>query len=376
MRKGRLLYGNGADSFYAIRMQVPDPYPWYEDGDGRTHIIMSPLEVDRARKHAAADEIHSSADIAEQLKNHGAKPSLVGMISWLVAQDKPDVVEVGEDFPSGLMLRLREKKINVQVVDGLFFPDRAVKTKGEVEKQRRAQHLNEKGFARAFAILREAEIQSDNSLNWQGNPLTAELLQGEMNAELVRHGAADFNGGPIVGCGAQGADPHERGHGVLKAHEFIIIDSFPTGPEGYVGDLTRTVIKGEASDWHHKVYEAVKGAQQTALDMLRPGVNGADVHSAVEQYFIDHGFDTGLDEKGRNYGFFHGTGHSVGLEVHDQHLRTLSRGAIDLKPGHITSVEPGLYYPDKGGVRIEDIVAISEDGHDNLTTLPKDLLLL
>jgi Xaa-Pro aminopeptidase len=356
-------------------MEVPDPYTWYMDTKGETHIILSSLEVGRGRKEAKVDHVHAMDDIKLTLRAAHTPVTESQIIYELIAIDKPDVVDVPEDFPAGLFVSLKGLGAPLQPVRSFIFPERAIKTADEIEKIRTAQLNNQRGFERAFRILKEATIASDNTLAWKGTPLTSEILRGEMNARVAQFGSIPMAGGPIVACGAQGADPHERGHGVLYAHEFIIIDSFPRADNFYYGDLTRTVLKGKASQWHLDVYEAVKAAQQVGLDIIKEGITGADVHAHVDNVLKKAGFDTGKDANGDPYGFFHGTGHALGLDVHDKGPGVSPRNTDPLKAGMVVTVEPGLYYAGKGGVRIEDIVAVTKDGIDNLTTLHKTLII-
>ncbi len=379
MKIARLLYENGPDWRYATGVAISDPALWYRSANGVTHIVVSELEITLMRKQAKVDKVHAFGEMRAALK--GSLLTLEAMLRYVMGQEKsaPDVIEVPASFPAGLFGKLTAAGLPLKVAErALFFEERACKTADEIKKLKAAQALNEQAFGRAFGILSAAKIRkADNVLMWQGAVLTSEILRGEMNGLLARLGAEEFHHGPVVACGAQGAMPHARGTGPLKAHEFIVIDCFPKHPNGYWGDLTRTVVKGKASAWHGKVYNAVLAAQSTALKMLKPGVNGKDVNMAVFAELERHGFTTGVDGKGTPYGMFHGTGHGVGLELHDPGPRTISIVDCTLKPGMVTSVEPGLYYSDKrttggvGGCRIEDVVVITETGYKNLTTLSK-----
>ncbi|MFZ2619978.1 MAG: Xaa-Pro peptidase family protein [Alphaproteobacteria bacterium] len=361
----RLLYSCDADWFYATNMPMSDAALWYQDTAGKTHILASDRDMAEAKHKAQVDKIHPFPKDAK---------TVMAQIMWLIGQEKkaPKVVEVPANFPAFLFAELTVQGVPLTPVKGSFFKAREVKTKAEIAAIRASQHLNQNGFLRLEKILRESDIARDGSIIWQGEPLTSEHLQAEMKLQNVRDGATSFNGGPICAGGAHSAHPHERGHGVLKADHFIIVDSFPTYANNYVGDLTRTYVKGKADAWHRDVYGAVLAAQELALGTLKAGVNGVEVHKAVAAYFEKNGFPAGKDKKGEPFGFFHGTGHGVGLEVHDIPSGTLSLRGVTLQAGHITSVEPGLYYPGKGGCRIEDIVAITKTGYDNLTTLPKN----
>lgn len=377
---GQVLYAANADIYYATGMEMHDPYLWYRDGKGKTHVVMSALEIDRAKRVAKVDHVHDMHVLIKDILARGEAPSVAQQVKWLVEKYPAAELEVPFDFASGLLDDLRELGLKVAVKKAPFFPTRAIKKTHELEAMRKIQTINAMGFARAFAILDEAAIGRDDVLMWRGEVLTSEILRGEMNAELARHGAVAAGGGPIVACGAQAADPHERGEGPLYAHQFIIIDSFPMGPDFYYGDLTRTVLKGKASPWHQDLYKAVLDGQLLALEKIKAGADAKAIDAAIRALFDKRGFPTGVDAQGRQMGFFHGTGHSVGLEVHDKGPG-ISRGkagdreAAPLPEGLMVTVEPGLYYPEKGGVRIEDIVYVTKDGCENITTVEKFLII-
>ena len=375
MENAKLIYGCDTNSFYATGLEMHDPYVWYQDTKGQTHIILSALEVERGRKNAHVNHVHASGDICQELKDAGTPQTMATIIAWLVDQNRPQTVEVPGDFTALMMKELSALGYHIKPMVGPFFAQRAIKTSEEIEKIRYCQQINEEAFRAAFEVFRKAKINKDATLKYKGELLTAEFIQGTMNSVLAGYGAVSFNGGPIVSCGAQGADPHERGHGVLTAHEFIIIDCFPMGGNFYNGDLTRTILKGTPTDWHLETYEAVKKAQQLGLDTIKAGVTGQAVHDAVDQSLIADGYTTGEDENGVPYGFFHGTGHAVGLDVHDDGPGISPRNTNPLEKNMVVTVEPGVYYPEKGGVRIEDIVAVTKNGIDNLTTLPKELVI-
>jgi Xaa-Pro aminopeptidase len=178
-----------------------------------------------------------------------------------------------------------------------------------------------------------------------------------------------------VAGGPQAADPHERGHGPLKAGESIIVDIFPVDlSTRYHSDMTRTFVKGEPNEGLQEMYDAVLESQKTALSMIRAGVNGRDIHRKVAEVLHEAGYKTNVhdQEKGKplTEGFFHGTGHGVGLEVHE--APRVSLADEELIPGDVISVEPGVYDPNVGGVRIEDLVVVTEDGYRNLTKFAKE----
>ncbi|HAG52744.1 MAG TPA: aminopeptidase P family protein, partial [Alphaproteobacteria bacterium] len=234
------------------------------------------------------------------------------------------------------------------------------------------QSINEEGFKVAFDILHNATIADDEKLIWKDKTLTSEILRNQMNATIASLGGISNEGGPIVACGVQGSQPHEMGYGALYANQLIVMDSYPMHSNLYYGDLTRTVLKGKASKKQEKMFNSVKTAQALGINMVKTGVIANTIHQAIEEQFEQDGFKTGVDKEGNQMGFFHSTGHNVGLELHDIGFGVGNQTNL-LETNQVITIEPGLYYADIGGVRIEDIVAVTEDGPNNLTTLEKFL---
>src|SRR5205814_10435086 len=184
---------------------------------------------------------------------------------------------------------------------------------------------------------------------------------------ILRAGGVSL--GTIVAGGDQACDPHERGFGPLYADSLIILDVFPRDAKtGYFGDMTRTVVRRRASDAQRKLWETVKAGQALALRHIKAGVDGAAIHKAIQDLFAKRGFPTEM-RKGRRVGFFHGTGHGLGLEIHE--YPRLQK--VTLKAGNVVTVEPGLYYPGLGGVRLEDVVVVTKTGHKLSSRFPKQL---
>jgi len=336
--------------------------------DGQRHIVVSALEVGRAMKQARADvEVISFAEAKKRwgLSEKSSMPteeviaamsSTLGVKSW----------EVPADFPFGLAEKLQRNGLTLTARDK-FSPKRLKKTAEEIEKIKAAIRMTEKGLERAFDILREAVVGKDGVLEWNGGVLTAEALGAEIDIAIARLGGNAA--GTITAPGPQGADPHCRGNGPIRAGEPIVMDVFPRdGRTGYFGDLTRTVVKGTASDIVRKTYETVKAAQQLAFDLIRAGVPGIEVHKAIEAFFAQKGFVTDKD-RSPAIGFFHGLGHGIGLEIHEDPSMSL-RNPKPLEAGNVITVEPGLYYPEWGGIRIEDDVLVTENGCEKLSNLP------
>ena len=170
--------------------------------------------------------------------------------------------------------------------------------------------------------------------------------------------------------GDQACDPHEQGAGPLQANSLLIVDIFPRDEAtGYFGDMTRTYLKGSATLDQRALVSAVRSAQALALARIADGVDGRDVHEAVLNRFADAGYQTGKDGDGFR-GFFHGTGHGLGLEIHEE--PRVSKGSCVLGTDMVVTVEPGLYYPGLGGCRIEDVVRVVSGGVEMLSDHPLD----
>ncbi|MDE1172050.1 MAG: Xaa-Pro peptidase family protein [Verrucomicrobium sp.] len=271
-------------------------------------------------------------------------------------------------FPVSLADALRKRRIKVTPVEGFLFPGREIKTPAEIAAITKAQRAAEAGLERGCEVLRQSRIGKGSILTWGKAVLTSERLRGEIDAAVIRAGALPAH--TIVAGGDQGCDPHERGHGPLRAHQSVIMDIFPRGESGYFGDLTRTVVKGRPTAALEKLYDTVAQGKAYALKKMKAGVDGGKLHQEVTDFFTREGYPT-EKRNGRWVGFFHGTGHSLGLEIHEPPRF----GAGKFRSGHVMTVEPGLYYPGVGGVRLEDLVVIGARGVRNLTRAPQKLRL-
>lgn len=377
----RLIYAASnrcAPLLYESGFNAEDPFLWFAT-DKINAMAVSSLELGRARKQCRPGvRVIDSGKLRQELglppaaETAGAVPGTARRIAIVAEATEERHWQVPADFPLALARELENECGLTLTPVSDFCPARRIKTMAEIEAIRRAQRLAEAGLAKADAILAASEIGNDGLLYCNGEILTAEHLRGEINAEIVRRGGNPS--GTITAPGSQGADPHQAGTGPIAAHSPVVMDIFPRDEQsGYFGDLTRTRVKGHASDEIRKAYQTVLNAQEAALAMLKPGMECASVHNMVAGYFQKQGYQSGYDaSSGAYYGFFHGLGHSVGLEIHEEPgLRPPDHTVLQC--GHVVTVEPGLYYPAWGGIRIEDTVALTENGVDNLTTAGKFL---
>jgi Xaa-Pro aminopeptidase len=359
-----------ADMLYAVGMFVPDPFIFLRSR-GRSYVVMSDLEIDRARKQAPDCRVLSLSRYQRKLRDAGAKrPGIPDVLRALLREKGIRRVVVPQSFSYGLAADLQRRRVRVVPKPGSFFPEREFKSAPEVKKISAALLMAEIGMAEAIEVLRRSRVGKGHRLLYHDVPLTSEKLRAVIDTAILQAGGLASH--TIVAGGAQGCDPHEGGYGPLRANEPIILDIFPRSQKtGYFGDITRTVVRGQASEAIRKLYATVFRGQKLAFQKMRAGVPTKQVHRTVQEFFECEGYRTGRHQ-GRMQGFFHGTGHGLGLEIHEQpRVGPNSNGT--LKPGQVVTVEPGLYYPEIGGVRLEDVALITRTRPRNLTRFEKVL---
>jgi Xaa-Pro aminopeptidase len=361
----RFMYAcsdENAEMLYATHFFVPDPFLWWEFR-GKTAAVLSSLEIDRARRDAKIDRIYGF----ENFLKKGVKPTPLDLMVAVCQKFQFKEIQVPSFFPAGLVEGLRRHPIKVSVSEYSFFPQRRFKTESEIQKIRRGVELATIGLLRGEEVLRASKIRKDRRLSWGNQILTSEVLRGEIDSAIIRSNGLPAN--TIVAGGNQACDPHERGSGVLYAHQAIILDIFPRDPRtGYYGDLTRTFVRGRAPEKLRHLYQTVKEGKAWVMGEVKPGRSGTEMHQQLVDRFKKAGYPT-KKVKGRWVGFFHGIGHGLGMEVHEAPRFS----ETNFTPGEVITVEPGIYYPGIGGVRLEDVVVVHSKGVRNLTNLHEDL---
>jgi Xaa-Pro aminopeptidase len=370
---GYLLDADGEDpnQRYLTAFDAPDPFHsvWTPDG---VHLLVSELEYSRAGTESLAASVSrlSDYDYRDRVAKSGRREARASVVTDWLADRGVRAVKTPDRFPLGTADRLRDRGVAVEPdTEDAVESARAVKTEAEIDNVRDAQEANEAAFAAAGTLVREADVV-DGVLHEGGDPLTSERVRAAIERTLLDHGCGLDE--TIVACGADAADPHDRGSGPLEAGEPIVVDIFPRSKTtGYHADTTRTWVRGEPgealSEWHR----LTDAAREAALEEVKPGATGATVHDAACDVYEDAGLPTLRADPATETGFVHSTGHGVGLAVHE--LPRIGPDGDELEPGNVITIEPGLYGPDVGGVRIEDIVVVREDGFENLTTLPTGL---
>ena len=365
---------SNSDLYYVTGFTAPDPFFAVYTPE-RTAVLVSSLEYGRAKSESRADVVKRFSDYDYQAmrEEYGQGEAYERLHVTFLADIGCDSVAVQSKFPVGPADALRDGGVDVEADDANGRLDvasstiediRATKTDEEVEHVRAAQRANEAAMARAEGLIRGADVDEDGQLVHDGDVLTSEAVTEAIEVELLRHGCALDE--TIVACGSDAADPHNRGSGPLDAGEFVIVDIFPQDKTtNYHSDMTRTFVNGEPTETQQEWYDVTHEAMQAALDAVEPGTSGQAVNQAVVDVYDEHGFPTIHTDPETETGFIHSTGHGVGLDVHEK--PSLAQSGGDLQAGHVVTIEPGLYDPAVGGVRIEDIVVVTEDGYENLT---------
>jgi len=353
-----------ADMLYATRFFAPDPFIFL-DAHGCRSVVLSDLEIDRGRRDARVDEVIASSDIKSRIKAKG-EPGPEQILIQFLREKRVRRARVPYDFPAGLAAALAGAGIHVQPVAGHFWPARERKSEAEAKAIGKALRITEAGMARGMEVLRASRIQG-RTLVWAKRKLTSAILRAEIDSAILRAGGLPAN--TIVAGGIQACDPHERGSGPLRPHELIILDLFPRDARsGYYGDMTRTVVRGRAGEARRRIWETVQRGQRMGFQGMKPGASGLAVHEGIKEYFAREGYPTG-QRGGRWVGFFHGTGHGLGLEIHEEPRF----GRTTFQPGQVLTVEPGIYWPGVGGCRLEDVGLITETGVRKLSRFPQEL---
>jgi Xaa-Pro aminopeptidase len=361
---------------HEVPIDIGDPFLYAEVTGGR-HAVVSALEVSRVEELPGDLVVHTFEEydyeslLEQGLGSHELWPAL-----WVSAAKKLGLTQavVPLEFPLGHAERLREAGVEVRVDQPFFDARRRVKNEVELDGIRRACRAVEAGMARGVEMLRAAD-RSNGGLTFDGEPLTCERIRAELERVFGEQGAVAESF--TVSHGSQTAIGHDPGSGQIADGDTVLFDLYPRDREtACFADFTRTVTVGPPSEEIALYHRLSKEALDLAVAMVRPGVDGRDIHRAVCDYFHEHGQKTQLHKAPGEVlrdGYFHGTGHGVGLEVHEE--PSLGRLGGKLVAGDVVAVEPGLYRHGYGGVRLEDLLLVTDDGAEVLTDFPYDLEL-
>jgi Xaa-Pro aminopeptidase len=360
---------------HEVPVAIPDPF-LYAERDGRRAVVVSSFEVPRIEALGVGYEIVPPEELGiDDLVAQGLEHDRIWLELVLRACRRLEIGDavVPAAFPLEVADFLREHGVSVRTDRALFEGRRRVKSEHELAGIRRAQRGAEAGMAAAVALLRRAEVVGDE-VRVDGDLLTCERLKAAVEGAFVRHGvvAEEF----IVSHGPQTAIGHDSGSGPIAPSEPIVLDLFPRDrASGCFADMTRTYVVGEPTDELLEYHRLAREALDRAVEALRPGVAGKDLHRMTCDLFEAHGYRTQLSKRPGEVldsGFHHALGHGVGLELHE--APGLGRVGQTLVAGDVVALEPGLYRAGFGGCRLEDLVLVADAGGEVLTDFPYDLV--
>jgi len=365
--------------YHRIRFLVGDPAAIITrddgSGGGKRTLIIRDIEMERARKHARADEVHCPADFTPEGGLSGDRETATAQaVAECLRRMGVREVVADRSLPLIFAEHVRRAGIGVEYDPDLGVIDRRVKDEQEIQWLREAQATTEEAMRMACETVARAEAAADGTLRHEGEPLTSERLKYLIDVFLLERECANPHGSTVA-CGEQCGDCHDNGSGPLSTGQSVIIDIYPqVRATRYHGDCTRTVVHGDVPDELARMHGAVAEAKAAAIAATQAGTSGDQVHLATKTVIKHKGYKMGLPPAGAGPEFTsmqHGTGHGIGLDVHEPPL--LDTDGPELLAGDAVTIEPGLYSRAHGGVRIEDMVIVTEEGCENLNSLPEGL---
>ena len=359
-----VAYGSSSDPNmrYLTGFATSDPIVFIKKTGWRGFVIVSQMEYARAvREGKTAVMTRMSAGLPGIMKRETNPWKATAM---MIAGQVGGKILVPPTFPHALATALAEF-CTISIDETGLASMRARKSPVEIRYMRHVQRCTEDAIGTGIALIRKSRVRK-GILFHGSEPLTSERVRAEMHKRLLDLGCGAVD--TIVACGTDAAIPHATGSGPLYADEPIVIDLFPFHEKtGYYSDMTRTVVRGEPSEDIREMYDAVVAAHDLAISTVRAGATGAMIHQCVIDLFQERGYGSG------NRGFVHNLGHGVGLEVHEAPSLGPSGGL--LSAGNVITIEPGFYYPRTGGVRLEDIGAVTGRGFSKFTNFSQELVL-
>lgn len=354
--------------YHRIRFAVGDSAVWFgglpgggdPDGGGSL-LIVRDIEVPRAQETARADAVACAADFEPSGGLSGDRDTALAQAAAECLRRR-GVASVTADrsLPFIFAHHLREAGIEL-VYDAEFgVRERRVKSDEEIDALRRAQETTMDAMRMACELIARSDADADGVLQSGGDVLTSERVRRAITSHLLDRGySTPYDS--IVATLPHVADCHHHGTGPIRTGQPVIIDIFPRdGVSRYWGDCTRTVAHGEATDELMNMHAAVVRANRAGTAALRPGTTGQEVHRATVASLAADGYGFSRAPTGETPSLRHGTGHGIGLDVHEPIL--LDDGAGETLAGEVFTLEPGLYSSKWGGVRVEDMVVVTGGG--------------
>ncbi len=377
-----LLYSDSyrdANMYYLTKFLVPDPFIFLKRVDEDPIIIVSQMEYPRAQKQSIAKDVRSYLDYNHLEAVKTTKDPQLGAMKFIAKVAEKELgtgtrICVPPNFPVIAADVLREEGLTINPMFGVVEKARETKDSHEVEEIKAVQAVNEEVTSEAIEVIANSDVGSNKTLLINGEPLTVGKIKSFFGRKLLENGCLPEED-IIVACGTKASDPHYVGEleDKLKADQPIILDSYPRSiQKRYWTDMTRTVVKGRASDKLKKMFDAVSEAKNASFDAIQAGAVGSQVYDVCCDALEKAGYETTRGGKKITKGMTHSLGHGVGLQIHES-PRMSELYTSPLKAYSIVTVEPGLYDPQIGGVRLEDIIEVTKSGYNNLTKMETQL---
>lgn len=379
-----LLYSDSfrdANMYYLTKFLAPDPFIFLKRVDADPIIVVSQMECPRAQKQSIIKTVKSHLDYynyyLEILKN--AKDPQLGALKFGAKIVEKELgtgtkICVPHNFPVKAADVLREEGLTIKPMFGVVEKARETKDRQEVEEIKAVQAVTEEVTAEAIELIANSDVGNNKTLHFNGEPLTVGKIKSFFGSKLLENGCLPEED-IIVACGPKASNPHYVGEpeDKLKADQPIILDIYPRSiQKRYWTDMTRTIVKGRASDKLKKMFNAVSEAENASLDAIQAGASGNHIYNVCCDVLEKAGYETTRGGKKITKGMTHSLGHGVGLQIHES-PRMSELYTSPLKAHSIVTVEPGLYDPQIGGVRLEDIIEVTKSGYNNLTRMETQL---
>ncbi len=373
-----LLYSESfknSNMYYLTKFLAPDPFIFLKKVDVDPVIVVNQMEYPRAQKQSIVEDVRSYFDYKYLEVVKTMKEPHLGTMKFIAKVAKKELgrgtkICVPHDFPAMATDVLREENLIIKPMFNVVEKARETKDTNEIDDIKAIQEVAEEVTAEAIDLISNADVDANGTLMVEKRPLTVGKVKAFFGHQFLEHGCV-MEEDIIVACGPEGSDPHYFGDpkDVLKANQPIILDIVPRSVQKrYWTDMTRTIVKGKASDKVRKMFNAVLEAKNASMDAIQAGVLGSDVYDVCCNVMEKAGYETTRGGKQIVKGLTHSLGHGVGLDIHEG-PRMSELYKFPLKEHNIVTVEPGLYDPDVGGLRIEDIVEVTKAGCSNLTKM-------
>lgn len=384
--KALLLYSESfkdVNMYYLTGFLAPDPFILLKKLDGAPTMIIGQMEFPRAQRESFVKDVRPYTDYDYLKIVKAAEEPKLGVMKFLVSVVKKElgegtIIGVPSNFPAIAADTLRQEGLVIKPTFNLIEKARETKEPDEVKEISTIQEVAERVTAEIIDLISNCQIGSGGKLIYESEgrrePLTVGKVKTIMGHKFLDHWCI-LEQDIIVAVGPPSADPHYSGEppDQLRANQPIVIDIYPRSlRRRYWTDITRTVVKGRAPNDVKRMFDAVLEAKNACIDALHEGVLGSEMFNLCCDLLERAGYPTMRGGKQIEKGFIHSLGHGVGLEIHED-PRMSEVYKFPLKEHSIVTVEPGLYDPKIGGVRIEDIVEVTKKGCNNLTKMEVQL---